>query len=234
MTKKKKQHRVWRWLIAILLIVPVCDTLAVLAMFKGRIWITPLMIRRNIEARHDGREAVCDYRWVDYEDISPNMTRAVIASEDNLFAKHNGFSERGLKQAWKEHKEKGKVKHGGSTISQQTAKNVFTSGRRTIVRKVRETWFTVLIETFWSKQRIMEVYLNVIEMGNGIYGAEAASQRYFHHSAKRLTNSESALITACLPSPRKYSVTRPGPYVRKRQGQILNLMPKMGRIELEK
>ncbi len=187
------------------------------------------MIRRwTVDNGASGHSGKCwDYRWVKYEDIAPSLTRAVIASEDNLFVKHNGFSQRGIRQAWKEYRETGKVRHGGSTISQQTAKNVFTTGKRTYWRKARETWYTVLIETFWSKRRIMEVYLNVIEMGNGIYGAEAASQRYFGHRANRLTTAESALIAACLPNPRKYSVTHPGPYMRKRQGQIEALMPKI-------
>lgn len=203
--------------------IPCVSVLSVVCMSRGKVPVTVFMLHRGLGYT---------YQWVDYDQINPSLTRAVIASEDNLFATHRGFSEKGLKKAWKEKQEKGHVKHGGSTISQQTAKNVFTSGKRTYIRKIRETWYTVLIETFWSKKRIMEVYLNVIEMGNGLYGAEAASQKYFHHSAKRLTNAESALIAASLPSPRRYSVTKPGPYMQKRQGQILNLMPKMGKIEL--
>ncbi len=232
----KTRH--WRFRIGVpaaffVWLLPTVSVVVVFLLQWGSILFTPLMVRRSVEAKSEGREPVCDYRWVAYEQINPTLTRAVMASEDNLFATHKGFSERAIRQAWKEHREKGKVRHGGSTISQQTAKNVFTSGKRTWLRKIRETWYTVLIETFWSKQRIMEVYLNVIETGKGIYGAEAASQRYFHHSAKRLTSAESALIAVCLPNPRKYSVTNPGPYVRKRQGQILALMPKLGKIELE-
>jgi len=222
-TKKAKKGKWGKWVIGIVVALPLMSVGSVLALSHGKVPATVFQLHRGWNYT---------YTWVPYEQINPCLTRAVIASEDNLFATHNGFSERGIKQALKERKEKGKVKHGGSTISQQTAKNVFTTGRRTYLRKARETWYTLLIETFWSKKRIMEVYLNVIEMGEGLYGAEAASQKYFHHSAKRLNASEAALLAASLPSPRRYSVVRPGPYMLKRQGQILGLMPKMGKIEL--
>jgi len=233
-------HKTLHWRFRILIplafflwLFPTLSLVEVFCLQSGPIYFSPLMVRRPIEAFIDGKPYIHRYEWVDYNQISPNLVRAVIASEDNLFPSHNGFSERGIRQAIAERVETGKVRHGGSTISQQTAKNVFTFGHRTIFRKIRETWYTVLIETFWSKQRIMEVYLNVIEMGDGIYGAEAASTRYFHHSAKTLSRSESALIAVCLPNPRKYSVSRPGPYVRRRQTQILNLMPKLGPISLD-
>lgn len=236
--RHKTLHAKFRILVPVaffLWLLPSLDILTVFATQRGTIFFTPLMLRRAVEA-HSDKDAKHPYnrhfQWVPYSDISPTLTRAVIASEDNLFASHHGFSERGIRQALAERLEKGHVKHGGSTISQQTAKNVFTFGSRSVLRKLREAWLTVLIEQMWGKQRIMEVYLNVIEMGNGIYGAEAASRQYFHHSAGRLSSSESALLAACLPSPRKYSVTHPGPYMRKRQSQILNLMPKMGKIIL--
>jgi len=212
-----------KWLIGILVAIPVASILSVICLSRGPVPCTVFMLHRSSHY---------DYQWVPYEAINPSLTRAVMASEDNLFPTHNGFSERGINQALKERREKGYVKHGGSTISQQTAKNVFTSGRRTYLRKARETWYTALIELFWSKRRIMEVYLNVIEMGPNLYGAEAASTHYFYHSARRLTPAESALLAAALPSPRRYSVSHPGPYMQKRQQQILNLMPKLGPIEL--
>ncbi|MCQ2347902.1 MAG: monofunctional biosynthetic peptidoglycan transglycosylase [Paludibacteraceae bacterium] len=239
MAMRRHHHKTHHWrfrlgvpVTIIVWLLPFISVTSVFVMQRGEVLTTVFMMHRALEAERENKPYAKDYRWVDYDEIQPSLTRAVIASEDNLFAQHNGFSERGLRQAWKELTEKGKVRHGGSTISQQTAKNVFTTGNRTWYRKIRETWYTVLIETFWSKRRIMEVYLNVIEMGNGIYGAEAASQRYFHHSAERLNNAQSALIAASLPNPRKYSVTCPGPYMQLRQGQILNLMPKMGKIEL--
>lgn len=229
---KKKKSKWAKWLLGIVVAIPLASIVAVAAMSRGPVPITMFMIHRAVETWMDDQPYTWQYQWVDYDKINPALTRAVMASEDNLFPTHHGFSQKGLEKAWKERCEKGHVKHGGSTISQQTAKNVFTSGRRTYIRKACETWYTVLIEIFWSKKRIMEVYLNVIEMGNGVYGAEAASQKYFHHSAKRLTSSESALIAASLPRPRKYSVTNPGPYMLNRQQQILNLMPKLGPIEL--
>lgn len=199
---------------------------------EGKVVMTPLMVKRNMESKWHHRAYEQRYEWVDYDEVAPCLVRAMVASEDNLFASHSGFSRRGIEQALKERRERGTVRHGGSTISQQTAKNMFTWGNRTWWRKVRETWYTLLIEHIWGKRRIMEVYMNVGEMGDGIYGAEAASRYYFHHSAKHLTASEAALLAAVLPSPRRYSVTNPGPYMRKRQGQILGLMPKMGKIEL--
>ena len=147
-----------------------------------------------------------------------------------LFMKHNGFSERAIRQAIAERKE-GKRMRGGSTISQQTAKNVFTFCSRTWFRKGVETYYTILIELIWGKERIMEAYLNVVELGDGIYGAEAASRHYWGISANQLSKGQSALLAAALPNPLHYSITRPGPYMQKRKGQILNLMPKMGKIE---
>jgi len=231
-----KTHH-WQFVIGVplaffLWLIPVVSTTLVYSLRKGQIPTTVFMMHRSWSAWSEDEVYLSSYDWVDYDEISPTLTRAVIASEDNLFLQHHGFSKRGMRQAWQEHVEKGTIKHGGSTISQQTAKNVFTLGKRTYLRKVREAWYTVLLETFWSKRRIMEVYLNVIEMGDGIWGAEAASRAYFHHSAKKLTSSESALIAACLPNPRRYSALRPGPYVQRRQQQILNLMPKMGPINL--
>jgi len=156
-----------------------------------------------------------------------------MASEDNLFQVHSGFSERGIRQAVEEKLSNGEVRHGGSTISQQTAKNVFTSGRRTYVRKAVEVYYTFLIEKIWGKRRIMEVYLNVIEMGDGVFGAEAAAQQFFHKPAEKLTRREAALIAACLPNPRKMHADKPSSYVQKRQGQISALIPKLGTIDLD-
>lgn len=232
--RHKTQHTRFRVLVplaCLLWLFPTVSLIEVCALKTGKIIYTPLMLRRSAEALINGHDYKRHYQWVAYADISPTLTRAVMASEDNLFATHNGFSEQAIQRALKERKE-GKVRHGGSTISQQTAKNVFTFGTRTYWRKAREAWFTVLIEQVWGKERIMEVYLNVIETGDGIYGAEAAARQYFGRSAAHLNASQSALIAVCLPSPRRYSVTRPGPYVRRRQTQILNLMPKLGKIEL--
>ena len=196
------------------------------------VYITPLMIIRVAEQVADGKPIRLERGWVPIDEISPKMVRAVIASEDNLFLDHYGFDIEGMKKAFENNK-KGKKLKGGSTISQQTAKNVFLTPSRTYGRKVLEAYFTVLIEIFWSKERIMEVYLNVIEMGNGIYGIEKASEIYFNKPPQKLTSFQAALVAASLPNPRKYSITHPGPYMRKRQAHILWLMPKLGKIEFE-
>ncbi len=188
--------------------------------------VTPLMVSRSIEYRTDD-----DFRthkkWRSYEKISPELAKAVIASEDNLFAEHNGFDWKEMKKAIDEHKNKGKKLRGASTISQQTAKNVFLFPSRSIVRKAFEAYFTVLIEWIWGKERILEVYLNVAEMGKGIYGAEAAAQEIFSKSASELTRRESSLIAACLPNPIDRHAGKPSQFVSKRAGQIRTLIPKI-------
>lgn len=203
------------------------------------VFVTPLMIIRSVEAIKDGKTPKNSKKWVPIEQISPNLVQAVVASEDNLFLEHNGFSIEDIKKALesnrkvKEGKSKKRIK-GGSTISQQTAKNVFLWNGRNYVRKGLEAYFTVLIEFLWTKERIMEVYLNVIEMGDGIYGAEAAAQEYFGKSAESLSKSQAALIAVCLPNPRKYSVVNPGPYVQKRRTQIIRVMGQLPRVDFEK
>jgi len=190
--------------------------------------ITPLMIQRSTELKNDPKFSgkKIDYRWVSYKKISPELTKAVVASEDNLFFEHDGFDRKAIKKAIENNK-KGKRIRGGSTISQQTAKNVFCTHSKTYRRKAFEAYFTVLIEKIWGKRRIMEVYLNVIEMGKGIYGAEAAAQRHFGHSADKLSRREASLIAACLPNPRERNAAAPGPYTRSRANTISALIPKL-------
>jgi len=169
--------------------------------------------------------------WVSLDKISNSMQMAVVASEDQKFAAHNGFDLEAIKKAFK-HNEKGRSIKGGSTISQQTAKNAFLWQGRSWIRKGLEAYFTVLIELLWGKQRIMEVYLNVAEMGNGIYGAQAAAQEFFNKDAARLNDSEAALLAAVLPSPKRYSAKNPGPYVRKRQQWIKRQMRNLRGVQL--
>lgn len=191
---------------------------------------TPLMAIRSIEGdskyqtRHD---------WVPMEEISPNLQLAVICSEDQTFLSHSGFDRKAIEKAL-ENNEKGKKLRGGSTISQQTAKNVFLWPQRTWVRKGLEAYFTLLIETLWSKERILEVYLNSIEMGNGIFGAQAASQFWFHKSAKNLSAQNAAAIAAILPSPQRYKANPPGPYVARRTQWIMRQMRYYGPFTLKK
>lgn len=180
---------------------------------------TPLMIIRAFEQKAEGKEMKCSHDWVSIENISPNLQKAVIASEDGLFLEHNGFDLNAMLKAYESNK-KGKKIKGGSTISQQTAKNVFLWQGRSYVRKGLEAYFTFLIELVWSKERIMEVYLNSIEMGDGVYGAEAASKYWYHKQAKDLTRYEAAGIAVILPNPRKYKASNSSSYINGRKAKI--------------
>ena len=160
-----------------------------------------------------------DYRWRSLDEISPRLVASVIAAEDARFCSHRGFDFEAIEQALKAN-EQGRRLRGGSTISQQTAKNVFLWPGRDWVRKGLEAGYTVLIETVWGKRRIVEVYLNVAEMGPGIYGAEAAARHWFGKSAADLTAREAARLAAILPSPRRYNAGTPGPYVRRRAARV--------------
>ena len=193
------------------------------------IFVTPLMIIRSVESMIQGEMPRNSKDWVSIDKISHNIVQAVVASEDNLFMEHHGFSIEDIQKALK-HNQKGKRIRGGSTISQQTAKNVFLWPDRSYLRKGVEAYFTVLIELIWPKERIMEVYLNVIEMGDGIYGIQAASKEYFNKDAKQLTKSQAALIAACLPNPRKYSAKNPSSYIQRRKSRIVSLMGKLKQV----
>jgi monofunctional glycosyltransferase len=184
---------------------------------------TPLMAIRAIENKSVGKEMVLSHDWVSIEEISPNIQKAVIASEDGTFLTHYGFDFSAIQKAVKNNS-KGKRLKGGSTISQQTAKNIFLWQGRSYLRKGLEAYFTVLIEIFWSKERIMEVYLNSIEMGDGVYGIEAASQHWYRKSADDLTKFEAAGIAAILPNPRKYKATNSSSYIERRKSRIVKHM----------
>ena len=183
------------------------------------VYVTPLMVIRCVEQIFDGHAPRVEHKWVSLEEMSPSMPVAVMGSEDARFLIHHGFDFKQIEHAAKQNAAGGK-KVGASTISQQTAKNVFLWPGRTWLRKGFEAYFTVLIELMWSKQRIMEVYLNSIETGDGIYGVEAVARLHFGKSAKDLTRSECALIAATLPNPRKFSSLEPSKYVRSRLGKI--------------
>lgn len=195
--------------------------------------ITFLMLKRSYQQLIDSkREVYFSKEWVSIENISPNMVQAVVASEDNKFLTHFGFDMEAIRKANHNNK-KGRKVRGASTISQQTAKNVFLWPTRSYVRKVFEMYFTVLIEVFWSKERVMEVYLNIIEFGDGVYGVEAASRKYFNKSAKKLTRGEAALLAAILPSPLKRNPAKPSSYLLRRQAHILSLMEKIGPVDFK-
>ena len=197
------------------------------------VYATPLMFIRSAEQLFGNDKLSMKKEWISIDKISPNMVNAVIASEDNNFMQHSGFDFDAIEKAQKRNK-KGKRVYGASTITQQTAKNVFLWPQRSWVRKGLEAYFTLLIEVFWSKERIMEVYLNVIETGKGIYGVQRASQIYFDKPASKLTQSQAALIAGSLPNPRRFSPQAPSPYLYKRQNQIIKLMGLIGNTDLKK
>jgi monofunctional biosynthetic peptidoglycan transglycosylase len=181
---------------------------------------TPLMLIRVIENIGEKKTPAIKKDWVSIDNISPNLVLAVIASEDNNFETHYGIDFKAIEKA-KKLNARGKKIRGASTITQQTAKNVFLWQARTYVRKGLELNFSGLIELFWGKKRIMEVYLNIIEMGDGIYGCEAASQEYFHKPAKNLTRSEAAAIAAVLPNPRKWRPDKLTNYTARKKAWIM-------------
>ncbi|EJP33629.1 monofunctional biosynthetic peptidoglycan transglycosylase [Prevotella sp. MSX73] len=177
------------------------------------------MVIRCVEQVGGGESIKMHHHWVPMEEISRHMPVAVMASEDQRFLKHHGFDYNAIEKA-AIHNMKGGKRHGASTISQQTAKNVFLWPGRSWIRKGFEVYFTFLIEMMWSKQRIMEVYLNSIEMGDGIYGVDAVAEYHFNTTASQLSRSQCALIAATLPNPRRFNSAAPGEYMRKRQRQI--------------
>ena len=199
--------------------------LSVVALRWIPVWFTPLMFIRLAQQSADDQPLTLHHHWVPLDEISPSLPVAVIASEDARFMEHNGFDYKAIEQAAiRNMKHPEKVKHGASTISQQTAKNVFLWPGRSWIRKGLEVYFTVLIEFMWSKERIMEVYLNSIEMGNGIYGASAVAEYHFNTTADQLSRQQCALIAVSLPNPRRMNSADPTSYMRRRQQRILREM----------
>lgn len=189
--------------------------------------LTPLMVIRLFEEPKAGQKHRLYHDWVAYDQISPHLVKAVVASEDQRFMEHWGFDLKAIEKAYKRNQKGKKRKLGGSTISMQTAKNVYLWPGRTWIRKGFEAYFTGLIELLWSKERIMEVYLNSIEMGAGIYGAEAAAQAWFNKPATKLTAREAVRIAACLPDPRRRNPARPSAYVAGRAAKIQGMVYKL-------
>jgi monofunctional biosynthetic peptidoglycan transglycosylase len=201
--------------------------LIVVALKWFPVYVTPLVLLRASEYALDGKWVSIQKDWVSLEEISPHLRKAVIASEDPKFLSHSGFDFEAIAKAIEANKRR-KVKMGASTISQQTAKNVFLYPSRTFIRKGLEAYFTVLIENIWDKRRILEVYLNVIELGPGIYGAEAAAQHYFQKSARNLAQGEAQLFAAILPNPRKWNPKRPTNFVLRRRNFIKRNLALLG------
>lgn len=216
----KKSHRIFRLMIMLPCLF-ITISIALVLLFK---WVpvvyTPLMLKRTIEFRKDDTFHTTK-KWVKLEEISPHMVNAVILTEDQKFYTHKGFDWEEIRKMWDQHsKGRGKLR-GCSTISQQTAKNMFSSGSATWVRKIWEAYWTFLIEKMWSKDRIMEVYLNIIEMGPGIYGVEAAAQKYYNRSASKLTREQAISIAICLPNPLRMNPTKPTRYQLDRRATLL-------------
>lgn len=215
--------RIWTFLWKSVVAFLVLSILSVILFRWVPIPLTPLMLIRCVEQKSEGKDMRLKHDWVPIEEISPKLQLAVVCSEDQNYLKHYGFDWGAIEKAMKEN-ENGKRMRGGSTITQQTAKNVFLWQGRSYIRKAFEAWFTLLIEIFWSKERIMEVYLNSIEMGDGVYGAEAASQYWFKKPAKKLSKDEAAAIAAILPNPLKYKANPASSYISGRKAWIKQQM----------
>ncbi|MGD8476086.1 MAG: monofunctional biosynthetic peptidoglycan transglycosylase [Burkholderiales bacterium] len=228
---KRKWRLPWRlfWRLALLLMAAL---VVYESWFFGKvvwwIWVNPqttaFMQARLETMREDDPKAQLRQKWVPYKAISANLKRAMIAAEDAKFLDHDGFDWQAIQKAATKNLKRGKVVAGGSTISQQLAKNLFLSGRRTPWRKLQEAAITVMIETVMSKKRILEIYLNVIEWGNGVFGAEAAAWHYYRTSASRLTVAQSAWLAAIVPNPRYYDRVRSTAALRKKAGIIRSRM----------
>ena len=218
-----KKKKILKFIRNLLIIFFGSSILSVIALRFIPVYFTPLMFIRTAQQIIHGEDIKWKHTWVSKEKISRHLPMAVIASEDNRFAEHNGFDFKEIEKAMEENKTR-KRPRGASTISQQTAKNVFLWPASSWLRKGLEVYFTTLIELCWSKERIMEVYLNSIEMGKGIYGAQAAAKYKFNTTAAKLTKGQCALIAATLPNPIRFNSAKPSAYILKRQKQILRLM----------
>jgi monofunctional biosynthetic peptidoglycan transglycosylase len=220
--------RLLRWLLWVPVLLLGLSVLQVLVLRFVDPPFTAFMAGRQLQAWAEGEwEFRLVHDWRDLERISPRLAVAVIASEDQRFAEHNGFDFEAIRKA-REAYLRGERLRGASTISQQTAKNLFLWNGRSWVRKGIEAWYTLLIETLWPKQRILEMYLNAAEFGDGVYGAQAAARTFFGVDAEDLSAAQAARLAAVLPNPKRYSAGNPGPYVRRRTGAIQQQMRQIG------
>ena len=227
-SRQKRWRRVRRWLLVLPLLFMLATTLQVLVLRFVDPPFSAFMLARQMRAVGEG-----DWRfrvahdWRDLGDIAAHLPVALVAAEDQNFATHHGFDFKAIERARK-HNARGRKTRGASTISQQLAKNLFLWSGRSWVRKGVEAWYTLLIETLWPKRRILEVYANVAEFGDGIYGAQAAARSFFRKDAARLSPAESARLAAVLPNPKRYNAARPGPYVQRRTRAIERQMRYIG------
>jgi len=230
--ERGRKPRKRRWIRGILLLALGCVLASVLQVLALRFVDPPFsafMAERQLSSWAHGDWSGIAYQWRDLAAIAPSLPLAVVAAEDQNFPVHNGFDFKAIEKARASNLRGHKVR-GASTISQQVAKNLFLWSGRSWVRKGIEAWYTVLIEAFWPKHRILEMYVNIAEFGDGVYGAQAASRTFFRVNASQLTPAQSARLAAVLPSPRRYDAGRPGPYVQRRthgiQRQMRHLGPK--------
>lgn len=218
MKSKSGKTTIWTWVKRIILGLFILQLVYIIALK----WINPPVTLTQLQSLFTGNGLKRDY--VSGDELSYNMKLAVVSSEDQVFPDHSGFDWKSIEKAMKYNKKKPNRIRGASTISQQVAKNVFLWQGRDWIRKGLEIYFTKMIEWIWGKERILDVYLNVIEMGKGIFGAEAAAQYYFKKPAKKLTRREAAMIAACLPNPKKYTVKPPSNFVQAKSWWILQQM----------
>ena len=224
----RRPRRWLRWALLVPVLMAAFTVLQVATLRFVDPWFTSFMAIRQIEALASGDFSFrIAYDWRDLDRIAPHLPVALVAAEDQRFAEHYGFDIEAIEKAQRSNARGRKVR-GGSTISQQLAKNLFLWSGRSWVRKGVEAWYTLLIEAMWPKRRIIEVYANVVEFGDGVYGAQAASRSFFRKDARRLSAAESARLAAVLPSPKRYSATRPGPYVQRRARAIQRQMRFIG------
>jgi monofunctional biosynthetic peptidoglycan transglycosylase len=231
--KKGWRRRLARWLFVGVIAAFLATALPVVAMRWMDPWYSAFMLDAALDASRSGKTNYhTDYRWADLEQISPHAAVAVIASEDQLFPFHAGFDFKSIREAIRRNEAQASRRRprirGGSTISQQVAKNLFLWSGRSYLRKGLEAYFTLLIELTWPKERILEVYLNVAQFGDGIYGVEAAAQRFWRKPAVRLDRYEAATLAAVLPNPLRLRANAPSPYVQLRRDQILAQMRGLG------
>ncbi len=224
---KQRIFKIFKWFLKFAIMFFVFTILLVFSMR----WINPvtssIMIQRQISYLFDGEFELINYHWVDYDDVSKFMPIAIVAAEDQNFPKHFGFDFKQIEKALKENK-RGRRVRGASTITQQVAKNLFLWEGKSFVRKGVEAYFTLLIELLWDKQRILEVHMNIAEMGDKIFGVGTASVAYFKKPASKLTIAQAALLAATLPNPKKYSAVKPSGYVRGRQNWIIRQINSLG------
>ncbi|NID15737.1 monofunctional biosynthetic peptidoglycan transglycosylase [Luteibacter yeojuensis] len=227
-TLRSPLRRIARLLGLLLLAWLALSCLVVIALRFVPPWTSATMMERRMEALVSGERGFAfHHRWVPWERISPQVGIAMIAGEDQKFPYHHGFDIDAIQDAI-DAADEGKRLRGASTISQQVAKNLFLWNGRSFVRKGLEAWFTVLIETFWTKRRILEVYMNIVELGDGVYGVGAASEVFFHTTPDRLDIGQAARLAAVLPNPRRFRVDAPSPYVQRRAAWIARQAAQLG------